>query len=49
MDDKWLEVSIDTTDAGLDELSAYLTRFDTGGLVIEGEAEFQTFLEQNRQ
>ena len=49
MDDKWLEVSIDTTDAGLDELSAYLTRIDTGGLVIEGEAEFQTFLEQNRQ
>ncbi|MTQ98381.1 50S ribosomal protein L11 methyltransferase [Pseudoflavonifractor sp. BIOML-A6] len=49
MDDKWLEVSIDTTDAGLDELSAYLTRFDTGGLVIEGEAEFQAFLEQNRQ
>ena len=49
MDDRWLEVSIDTTDAGMDDLAAYLTAFDTGGLVLEDEAEFQTFLEQNRQ
>lgn len=49
MDDKWLEVSIDTTDAGIDDLAAYLTNFDTGGLVIEDEAEFKAFLEQNRQ
>ena len=49
MDDRWLEVSIDTTDAGMDDLAAYLTAFDLGGLVLEDEAEFQTFLEQNRQ
>lgn len=49
MDDKWLEVSIDTTDAGIDDLSAYLTGFETGGLAIEDEAEFRAFLEQNRQ
>lgn len=49
MSDQWLEVSIDTTDAGLDTLSDYLTGFDTGGLVIEGEADFRQFLEQNRQ
>ena len=49
MDDKWLEVSVDTTDAGIEDLAAYLTVFDTGGLVIEDEAEFRAFLEQNRQ
>ena len=49
MDDRWLEVSIDTTDAGMDDLAAYLTAFDLGGLVLEDEAEFQAFLEQNRQ
>ena len=49
MDDKWLEVSVDTTDAGIEDLAAYLTAFDTGGLVIEDEAEFRAFLEQNRQ
>ena len=49
MDDKWLEVSVDTTDAGIEDLTAYLTAFDTGGLVIEDEAEFRAFLENNRQ
>ncbi|EDN01628.1 ribosomal protein L11 methyltransferase [Pseudoflavonifractor capillosus ATCC 29799] len=49
MDDRWLEVSVDTTDAGMDDLAAYLTAFDLGGLVLEDEAEFQTFLEQNKQ
>ena len=49
MSDQWLEVTIDTTDSGLDTLSDYLTGFETGGLVIEGEADFKHFLEQNRQ
>lgn len=49
MDDKWLEVTVDTTDAGIDDLSAYLTGFDTGGLAIEDEAEFHAFLEENRR
>ncbi len=49
MEENWLEVSVDTTDAGIEDLSAYLTAFDTGGLVIEDEAEFHAFLEQNRQ
>lgn len=49
MSDQWLEVSVDTTDAGLDTLTDYLTAFETGGLVIEGEADFLRFLENNRQ
>lgn len=49
MDEQWLEVSIDTTDGGIEPLAAYLTTFETGGLVIEDEADFHTFLAQNRQ
>ncbi len=49
MSDQWLEVSVDTTDAGIDTLADYLTCFETGGLVIEGEADFLRFLENNRQ
>ena len=49
MEENWLEVSVDTTDEGIEAVSAYLTTFDTGGLAIEDEAEFHEFLEQNRQ
>ncbi|MEG1720433.1 MAG: 50S ribosomal protein L11 methyltransferase [Pseudoflavonifractor sp.] len=49
MDENWLEIAIDTTDAGIEPLSAYLTNFLPGGFVIEDETDFHTFLEQNRQ
>ncbi len=48
-DTKWLEVSIDTTEDKLEEVSARLMANGMTGLVIEDEAEFRRFLEQNRQ
>jgi len=47
--DKWLEVTVETTDAELDELAAKLTMNGAEGLVLEGEADFKEFLERNRQ
>ena len=50
MDDaKWLEVAINTTPDRLEEVSAKLIAAGMDGLVIEDEADFLTFLEQNRQ
>jgi len=46
---KWLEVALETTGAELDGLTARLTMNGVNGLVIEDEAAFQSFLEQNRQ
>ena len=46
---KWLEVAINTTPERLDEITAKLTAAGMTRLVIEDEAEFQQFLEQNRQ
>ena len=46
---KWLEVAINTTPERLDEITAKLTAAGMTGLVIEDEAEFQQFREQNRQ
>ena len=48
-DSKWLEVAIDTTDEGLEEVSARLMANGMTGLVIEDETEFRRFLEENRQ
>ena len=48
-DTKWLEIAINTTPDRLDEVIAKLTAAGMAGLVIEDEAEFQQFLEQNRQ
>lgn len=48
-DIKWLEVAIDTTTQELEDLSARLTMNGVTGLVIEDEADFQQFLENNRQ
>lgn len=45
----WLEISIETTAAGLDDLTAKLIFNGMSGLVIEEEGEFLRFLEQNRQ
>jgi ribosomal protein L11 methyltransferase len=46
---KWLEVAINTTPDKLDDVTAKLTAAGMTGLVIEDEAEFLTFLEENRQ
>lgn len=45
----WLEILIETTAAGLDNLTAKLIFNGMTGLVIEEEGEFLRFLEQNRQ
>ena len=48
-DTKWLEIAINPPPDRLDEVIAKLTAAGMAGLVIEDEAEFQQFLEQNRQ
>ena len=45
----WLEVTVETTDAQMDDLAARLTMNGAEGLVLENESDFKTFLEQNRQ
>ncbi|MCC8123194.1 MAG: 50S ribosomal protein L11 methyltransferase [Oscillospiraceae bacterium] len=47
-DSNWLEISIDTTQDRLDVLTAQLTGNGVTGLVIEDEADFRRFLEENR-
>ena len=50
MDDiKWLEIAVNTTPDKLDEVTAKLTAAGMTGLVIEDEADFLAFLEQNRK
>ena len=44
----WLEVVINTTPDRLDEITAKLAAAGMDGLVIEDEADFLNFLEQNR-
>ena len=46
---RWLEVVIDAPRQELDGLCARLTANGVTGLAIEDEAEFQQFLEQNKQ
>ena len=46
---KWLELHIDTNHAGLDAVETLLSALGIDGLVIDDEAEFQDFLENNRQ
>ena len=43
-DVKWLEVTLDTTEAELDALCARLTGNGVTGLAIEDEEDFKTFL-----
>lgn len=45
---KWLEVVINTTPEQLDDITAKLAAAGMDGLVIENEADFLDFLEQNR-
>ena len=46
---QWLEYCLETGAAGLEELTAKLTARGVTGLVIEDEADFRRFLEENRQ
>ena len=46
---EWLELHIDTTNAGLDPVVAMLSALDIDGVVIDDETEFQDFLENNHQ
>ena len=44
----WLEVKVDTAPAGLDAVSERLEALGVTGLVIDDEADFHDFLENNR-
>ena len=48
-DIKWLEVTLDTTQAELDDLCAKLAGNGVTGFAIEDEEDFKSFLENNRQ
>ncbi len=45
----WLELKIDTSHAGLDAVTDMLEQQGVTGLIIDDEADFQSFLENNRQ
>ena len=45
---QWLEISIETASAGIAQVAALLTANGFEDLVIEDQAEFEDFLEQNR-
>ena len=49
MNTNWLELTIQTTAAGIDALSDYLLGCDVGGLSILDETDFQDFLSNNTQ
>ena len=46
---KWLEITVNAPSDRLEELCARLIDAGLTGLVVEDEAEFRAFLEQNRQ
>ena len=46
---KWLELHIDTANAGLEPVSELLREQGVEGLVIDDEADFKDFLENNHQ
>ena len=45
----WLELHIDTNHASLETVETLLSSLDIDGVVIDDEAEFQDFLENNHQ
>ena len=45
----WLELKIDTSHAGLDAVTEMLEQQGVTGVMIDDEAAFQSFLENNRQ
>ena len=46
---EWLELKIDTSHAGLDAGTVMLEQQGVTGVMIDDEADFQSFLENNRQ
>lgn len=46
---KWLEVHIETNHAGLEATAAFLSGLGIDGVVIDDEAEFHEFLEENKK
>lgn len=48
MEQFWLEAAIDTTSDCLDDLAAYLTACGMEGLVLEDEADFEQFADENK-
>ena len=48
-DVKWLEATVETDSAHLEEITARLTMNGVTGLVVEDEEEFHRFLEENRK
>ena len=44
----WLEITIDTASGGIEEVAAALTAGGFEDLVIEDQAEFESFLDENR-
>ena len=46
---EWLELNIDTSHAGLDAVTDMLEQQGVTGLIIDDEADFQSFLANNRQ
>ena len=46
---RWIEAAFSAAPGMLDALCDKLTELGAGGLVIEDEADFRRFLEQNRQ
>ena len=49
VDQKWLEIALDTTRTEMDALAAKLTMNGVSGLVLEDEEDFKAFMEHNRQ
>ena len=46
---KWLEVHVDTNHTGLEPVETMLSAHGIDGVVIDDEAEFEDFLENNHQ
>ena len=46
---KWLELSVDTTPAGIEPVCALLGEYGVTSLAIDEEGDFRDFLEHNRQ
>ena len=45
---QWLEITIETASAGIEDVAAALTAGGFADLLLEDQAEFESFLEQNR-
>ena len=46
---QWIEASVSTKSEEIDDLCAQLAELGAGGMVVEDEADFRRFLEQNHQ